>query len=99
MKVMSKNMARIIAKISGDGHLSKRQIMYFNTCSVLTEEFKKDIKETFGNVNFSEGLMSSGTPYVAVSCKHIVAELIYYPETGLHHESDLHSSQTSFGVL
>ena len=74
-RMVSINLARIIAKISGDGHLSKRQIMYFNTSATLREEFKEDIKVIFGKTKMSEGVMSSGTPYIAVFGKHIVEVL------------------------
>ena len=70
--MISEHRTRIIAKISGDGHLGKRQIMYFNTCPVLINEFKTDIKKEFGEVRMSEGQMNSGTPYVAVYGKEIV---------------------------
>jgi len=73
--MISQNMARIIAKISGDGNLSGKQIMYFNTCLILIDEFKKDIKKEFGKANLSEGTMSNGTPYVAVYGKKIAQSL------------------------
>jgi intein/homing endonuclease len=76
--MISMSMARIIAKISGDGNLSKSQIMYFNTCPTLIKEFKDDIKNEFGTVKMSEGIMSSKTPYVAVFGKKIVNILTEY---------------------
>ena len=76
--MVSINLARIVAKISGDGHLSKRQIMYFNTSATLREEFKEDIKVIFGKPKMSEGIMSSGTPYVAVFGKSIVNILLQF---------------------
>lgn len=78
--MLSKNMVRIIAKISGDGSLcnNNRQIMYFNTCNLLREEFKEDINKEFNNPTMSEGKMNSGTPYVAVYGKRIVNELKRY---------------------
>lgn len=71
-------LVRIVARICGDGHLSDRQIMYFNTCPTLIEEFKLDIKNQFGNPGMSGGKMNSGTPYVAVYGKHIVNHLKKY---------------------
>ncbi len=71
-------MARIIAKVGGDGYLGKHQIMYFNKCSTLMEEFKNDIKSEFGNRTLSEGLMSSGTPYISIPGKDVVTILLGY---------------------
>ena len=76
--MISLELTRIIARISGDGHLSNRQVMYFNTCPRLIKEFKSDIKMIFGNVSMSEGIMSSKTPYVSVSSKEIVRKLCEY---------------------
>lgn len=77
-----------MAKISGDGNLSKWQIMYYNTCSTLLEEFKDDIHIVFGNKKMSEGTMSSGTRYIAVYGRDVVAKLLNYL-----------SSYNSFNIL
>ena len=40
--------------------------MYFNTCPTLLQEFKDDINDFFDNPKMFEGVMSSGTFYIAV---------------------------------
>ncbi len=76
--MISLPLTRIIAKISGDGYLGKRQIMYFNKCKCLTDEFEEDILTEFPNLKISKGIMNSGTPYVSVSGKEAVTKLKCY---------------------
>lgn len=66
-------MARCIAKICGDGNLSKTNVRYTNTCSVLLEQFKTDMTKEFGKVHFTIGSVKSGTQFVNISSKAIAA--------------------------
>ncbi|MBI2146658.1 hypothetical protein HYU22_04935 [Candidatus Woesearchaeota archaeon] len=76
--MVSENVARIIAKISGDGNVYKNQVMYFNTCDVLLDEFENDIRIVFGNVPMTKGRMSSGTKYVRFNDKKMIEKLKEY---------------------
>ncbi len=76
--MISASLARVIAKVSGDGHLGKKQIMYFNKCPELINEFKLDIATAFENPNFSEGFMANKIPYVVVYGKKNIHKLKNY---------------------
>ena len=76
--MVSENMARIIAKISGDGNLYKNQVMYFNTCDVLLDEFENDMKIEFSNMTMTKGRMNSGTRYVRFNNREMVGKLKEY---------------------
>ena len=66
---ISIEMARIIAKICGDGNLSKRYIRYNNTCQDLLDEFCDDVKKEFGAVHLIFGKGNSGTSFVQIQDK------------------------------
>ena len=71
--MVSKNLARCLAKICGDGHISPKYLRYNNTCKELLDEFEEDIKKEFGDFHLIRGKVNSGTSFIQIQRKEILS--------------------------
>ncbi len=69
--MVSKELARCIARICGDGYLGKKYIRYANKNDELLKEFARDIKSCFDNVHLYWAIGNSGTPFIQLNRKKI----------------------------
>ncbi|MBI2541529.1 hypothetical protein HYV80_02365 [Candidatus Woesearchaeota archaeon] len=80
--MISKNFARCLAKISGDGNLywgkSTRYVRYSNTCDELRDEFQKDINEEFGSTPLTKGSNNSGVKFLQTNRRIIMERFLFY---------------------
>ncbi len=76
--MISKEMARCLAKVSGDGCLCPKYLGYTNKCKELLKEFKQDITKEFGQVHFGEGKVNSGTNFIYIYKRFIIREFLKY---------------------
>jgi hypothetical protein len=70
--------ARILAKVMGDGNITRRYVRYNNTRPELLDEFECDMKAVYGKLHFIKGAVNSGTSFVQVQKKEVIQDLLMY---------------------
>lgn len=78
MEKLTLTKARILAKVMGDGNLTRRYVRYNNTRPELLDEFKHDMKTVYGKLHFIRGAVNSGTSFVQVQRKEVIQDLLKY---------------------
>ncbi len=78
---MNAALARCLAKLCGDGHISSKYARYNNTCKTLLSQFEKDLIEIFGEIHLTRGMVNSGTSFIQFQRKAIVEFFLSYLES------------------
>lgn len=76
--MITESFARCVAKISGDGYLYYRYVRYANTCPVLLNEFRADMRKEFPEITITKGVTNTGTPFLQVGGKQVVRRFLEY---------------------
>jgi hypothetical protein len=76
--MISKNMVRCIAHLSGDGNVYHRYLRYNNTSTTLLNLFEKDIIKEFGNIPITKGTGNSGTSFIQVNRKLVIEKFLTF---------------------
>jgi hypothetical protein len=100
--MVSESLARCLAKLCGDGHVSPKYLRYNNTCPVLLTEFEDDMAKEFGNIHFTKGNVNSGVPFAQVQKREIInfmlAHLTSFKSDDIHIPNLIKSSSLSVKI-
>lgn len=78
---MNVALARCLAKLCGDGHISPKYARYNNTCKALLSQFEKDLIEIFGEIHLTYGTVNSGTSFVQFQRRALIEFFFNYLES------------------